>query len=216
MKELIHYSRYGYNGDMTYTSVCGEIVKSHQNNIDTTVHPEKANCIECMRTNSYQVDLYDFHQTEKGMKRRIYIESDILKASELRSASRDVHYWAEGLGEKVVERGFSEVLDFAWHDLEKTWEAVKKADEVWANSSLMPLSGGSYIGAPLIFNGMCERAVKEGITGKSVYILNTVENIYWDMIDVKLMKKAFKKNSLFMYDDHYNLHKINVAKLKIS
>lgn len=60
----------------------------------------------------------------------------------------------------------------------------------------MPLVGGSYMGAPVIFNGMCERAVKENITGKSVIIFNTLENIEWYMIDVKIMKQAFKANNL--------------------
>jgi hypothetical protein len=106
-------------------------------------------------------------------------------------------------------------LDYAWHDLENTWAAVKISDEIYATSSLMPLTGGSYIGAPVIFNGMCERAVKENVTGKSVIILNTLENIEWGMIDMKIMKKAFKDNDLYMYDENYdNLVKVDIKKLK--
>lgn len=91
---------------------------------------------------------------------------------------------------------FSKVFDHAWHHLDEVWEAIKNAEEIYATSSLMPLVGGSYMGAPVIFNGMCERAVKENITGKSVIIFNTLENIEWYMIDVKIMKQAFKANNL--------------------
>lgn len=81
--------------------------------------------------------------------------------------------------------------------IEKTWKAVKLADEIWAKSSLMPLSGSSYTGAPVIFNGMCERAIKENVTGKSVFILSNLKYINWYMINVKVMKQAFNENDLF-------------------
>lgn len=149
------------------------------------------------------------------MKRRIFIESDILHDDEFRTAKREVRHILEDKGEEYVKDVFDEALDFAWHDLEKTWKAVKKADEIYASSSLMPLVGNSYMGAPVIFNGMCERALKENITGKSVIILNVPKHIYWGMIDIPLMKKAFKNNDLYMYDDEYEkLVKINVSKIK--
>ncbi len=196
----IHYSRTGYNGDFTYTSVCGKKVKTHQDNEESTIHPEEANCKKCIKTVQYKTDLNDcVGKGDTTIKRRIFIESDILQADELRSAQGDVADFIEKEGLKYVDRVFSKVLDAAWHDLEKTWEAVKKADEIYATSSLMPLSGGSYMGAPVIFNGMMERAIK---------------NIYWDMIDMKLMKQAFKNNELYMYDDKYNLVKIDVSKIK--
>ena len=78
----------------------------------------------------------------------------------------------------------------------------------------MPLIGGSYTGAPVIFNGMCERAVKEDVVGKSVYILNQVDNIEWDMIDMKVMKKAFKDNELYMLDEELEIIKVDVSKIK--
>ena len=134
-------------------------------------------------------------------KRRIFLESDILHADELKSAQRKVSNLLEDKGEKYCKNVFDKMLDFAWHNLEKTWKAVKWADEIYADSSLMPLVGNSYMGAPVIFNGMMERAIKENITGKSVYILRPLKDIYWDMIKVPLMTKAFAKNKLFMYDD---------------
>lgn len=210
---LIHYSREGYNGDYTYTSVCGKKVKTTDSE-GSTVHADETNCDACMKSKKYKTDFTDLLNTSSTIKRRIYIESDILKADEFRSAQRDVFDFANSFGLKCVDRVFSDVLDYAWHDLEKTWQAVKSADEIYATSSLMPLSGGSYMGAPVIFNGMCERAVKENVTGKSIIIFNTLKNINWDMIDIKLMKTAFQKNNLFLYDDEYELTKIDTSKIK--
>lgn len=210
-----HYSRSGYNGNYTYTSVCGKDIKTHQDNEDSTIHPDKANCQECLRSKEYISDLDALRSMNIDTKRRIYIESDILQADEFRNAQRDVSDFVKEKGLKCVDRVFSDVLDHAWHDLEKTWAAVKAADEIYATSSLIPLCGNDYMGAPAIFNGMCERAIKENITGKSVIILNRLENISWNSIDIKIMKKAFKKNDLYMYDDNYDLVKIDVSKIKI-
>ncbi len=212
--KIIHYSRYGYNGNLTETSVCGKQVKSNQAKEETSIHPEEANCKKCCATNEFRTDMSDFKNTQYGIKRRIYIESDILHADEFRSAQRKIQNFIESFGLKCVDRVFSDVLDFAWHDLNKTWEAVKAADEIYATSSLMPLIGNSYMGAPVIFNGMCERAIKENVTGKSVFILNHSNGIYWDMIDIKLMKQAFKHNDLFMYNDDYELVNFDVKKIK--
>jgi len=213
-EKTIHYSRTGYNGGYTYTSVCGKEVKTHQDSEESSIHPDEANCEKCKASKEYKADLQESKETKNGIKRRIYIESDILQADEFRDAQSDVSRFAKDKGLKVVDRVFSQVLDYAWHDLEKTWDAVRKADEVYAVSSLIPLSGGSYMGAPVIFNGMCERAVKEKITGKSIIILNKLKNINWYMIDVDLMKKAFSENAFYMYDDDYELTEIDVSKIK--
>lgn len=149
------------------------------------------------------------------MKRRIFIESDVLHDDELRSVQRKVMCLLEDKSEPFIENVFDETLDYAWHDLGKTWEAVKKADEIYADSSLMPLVSDSYMGAPVIFNAMCQLATKENVTGKSVFILRRQKDIHWDMIDLKIMKKAFKENSLYMYDDEYeNIIKVDVQKIK--
>jgi hypothetical protein len=212
--KLIHYSRLGYNGDYTYTSVCGKAVKTHQDNEASTIHPEEANCKVCLKTKEYKTDWTDTYNTSSTIKRRIYIESDILQAAEFRDAQRSVISFAKKNKLKCVDRVFSQVLDYAWHDLDKTWKAVKDADEVYATSSLMPLVGNSYMGAPVIFNGMCERAISEKVIGKSVFILNYLKHIDWDMIDIKIMKEAFKKNDLYMYDDEWNLTKVDILKIK--
>lgn len=209
---IVHYTRKGYNGDLTYTALCGETVKG--NNV--TVTPEKVNCKKCAAHVKYKDDLgHSMGIIKTTIKRRIFLESDILKADEFSSALRRVRCLIEDKGLEYTDRVFSEVLDYAWHDLAKTWEAVKKADEIYAVSSLLPLSGGSYVGAPVIFNGMCERAIKEGVTGKSVYILTPLSDVDWYMIDLDLMKEAFKNNHLYMYDDDYDkLIKVDVTKIE--
>lgn len=213
--KLIHYSRTGYNGDFTHTAICGKKVKSHQDNEETTVDPEKANCKKCLATHEFKIDLgHSSGETHTRIKRRIFLESDILHADEFQNVQREVFDLLRDKRLKMVDRIFSEVLDYAWHDLEKTWVSVKKADEIYADSSLLPLSGGSYMGAPVIFNGMCERAIKEGISGKDVYILRKIKNILWHMIDFKLMKETFKNNNLFMYDANGRMVKVDVSTIK--
>ncbi len=214
MKKIIHYSREGYNGDLTETAVCGKIVKSNQEKENTSIHPDETNCNECKKTPAYKKDIVDLSLISETIKRRIYIESDILQKGEFHDAQRHAEQFAEEAGLPVVDRVFSQVLDFAWHDLEKTWEAVKNADEIYATSSLMPLSGGSYIGAPVIFNGMCERAIKENVTGKKVIIFNSLDRIDWSMIKKDLLKEAFKKNDLYMYNKERKLEKVVISKIK--
>lgn len=213
--KITHYSRTGYNGDYTYTSVCGQKVKTHQDHENSTIYPNQANCKECLETSEYKTDLDDNIKIKTDIKRRIYIESDILQADEFRGAQGEVFDFAKKNGLKCVDRVFSQVLDHAWHDLENTWKAVKEADEIYSTSSFIPLCGNPSMGAPVIFNGMCKRAIAEKIKGKSVIVLNQLNNICWDHIDIKSMKQAFKENSLFMYDDKYeNLVKVEISKIK--
>jgi hypothetical protein len=210
--KIIHYT-VGYGGKLNYFTTCGKEIHSHSETEDATVDPAEVTCDSCKSNKQWKEDFGYRTGSLKEEIRRIFIESDIIHADELRGAQTDVYMLCKKMHKKCIKRVFSEVLDHAWHDLEKTWEAVKKADEIYANSSLMPLVGGSYIGAPVIFNGMCERALKEGIDGKSVFILNKIKDIYWEMIDIPLMKKAFKKNSLYMYDEKYDIQKVDVSKI---
>lgn len=211
--KIIHYT-VGYGGNLNYFTTCGKEIHSHSKQEDASVDPTEVTCKKCRSKQEWKDDFgYSTGQLKQKI-RRIFIESDIIHADELRSAQRDVRSLCDAKGVECTSRVFSEVLDHAWHDLEKTWGAVKKADEIYAISSLMPLIAGSYKGAPVIFNGMCDRAIKESIEGKSVFILNNIKNIYWEMIDVALMQKAFNKNALYMYDDNYDIKKVDTQKIK--
>lgn len=211
--KLVHYT-FGYGGKFNYHTLCGKEIHSHSKTESTSIDPHKVTCVKCKKTDEWKQDVDDVLRTKEGIKYRIYLESDVLHASELSSAQGEVIDLCEAKGLKFVRRVFSDVLDYAWHDLQKTWEAVKKADEIYSDSSLIPISGGSYMGAPVIFNGMCKRAIQENVRGKDVYILNYLTSIYWDMIDIPTMKKAFKHNNLFMYDEERNIIKVDVSKIK--
>lgn len=214
----IHYTD-GYGGKLNYETYCGKEIHSHDKKEEVSINPRDVNCKKCISTKEWKDDYHQWigidADGEKivGVKRRIYLESDVLHASELRTAQLEVSSICEDSGQKYSRRVFQEVVEYAWHDLEKTWNAVKKADEIYSDSSLMPLIGNSYVGAPVIFNGMCERAIKEKVTGKSVFILNELKNIYWDMIDVKLFKSAFKKNFLYMYNEAREIEQVDITKV---
>lgn len=158
-------------------------------------------------------------QPKTGIKYRIYLESDILHDDELISARRKVFLMLKKNKEPFLNDIFDEALDYAWHDLPKTWAAIKRADEIYANSSLMPLSGNTYMGAPVIFNEMMKMALKENITGKTLIFLVSNENMKWDkrMIDLELMPKVFGKgkNNIFCveYDDEYKLVPVDVKQV---
>lgn len=217
MEKIIHYTN-GYGGKLNYITICEKEIHSHSKTEDATIDPKKVNCVDCRKSKIWNEDLKDYTdffdtQTKDEIKKRIFIESDILSESELKTVQRSVANILEQKGEKYVRRVFSNILEFAWHDLEETWESVKLADEIYASSSLIPLTGGSYTGAPVIFDGMCARAINECVTGKSVYILNEITNIMWDEIDMDLLKKAFQNNDLYTYNDEYEIVKININKL---
>lgn len=211
--ETIHYTE-GYGGKLNYKTICGKEIHSHDEKDKATIHPDKVNCKECKKSDKWEEDYNALSDFNPNIKRRVYLESDVLSASELRSAQREVYDLCKEKNEKCVKRVFNEVLDYAWHDLDKTWNAVKNANEIYSDSSLMPIVGNAYMGAPVIFNGMCKRAIEENVTGKSVVILNKLTSIYWGMIDIQLMKMAFKNNKLFMYDDNMDLVEVNVSKIK--
>jgi len=142
--------------------------------------------------------------------KRLFIETDFLKEDELRSAQRTVRWVLEANGLESADNVFDETVDFAWQNADKAWEAVKRCDEIYGDSSLVPLCGyGTYTGAPVIMDVMMQKAIDENIEGKSVIFLRKYEDIEWDGIDKKLLAKAFKKNKLFTtepdekWDDHF-------------
>ena len=143
-------------------------------------------------------------QEDNKIKTRLFIESDILHKEELDSSKNHAELVLNNLKQPFIDDIFDTCIDFAWHNIPKTWDLVKKHDQIWADSSLMPLSGGSYIGSPLIFNKMMEKAIEEDIRGKDVFILRQLKDIYWGMIDLKLIKTAFKHNNLYFVTEEFD------------
>lgn len=131
--------------------------------------------------------------------KRIFIDSDFIDNDEVETCKCTIERILKNKGVTVTEdEPFDEVIGRAWHEPDKAWEAVKSADEIYANSSLVPLCGyGSYTGSVVVFDVMMEKAIAENIKGKSVFFMRPYKDINWDGIDLKVLPKAFKNNKLF-------------------
>lgn len=149
--------------------------------------------------------------------KRLFIETDVLQQDELRSAQRKVSSILDRKGLQYSKEVFDETCDFAWYEADKAWDAVKRHDEIYGDSSLVPLCGyGTYTGAPVVMDVMMKKAIDEGITGKSLFFLRSYKDIEWDGINKKLAKKCFKKNKLFTLeftDAKYIFKPVDVSKL---
>lgn len=148
--------------------------------------------------------------------KRLFIETDVLHESELHSAQRKVYRLLKNNGLDFPKDVFDETVDFAWHEADKAWEAVKRCDEIYGDSSLTPLLGyGSYTGAPVVMDVMMQKAIDENITSKSLIFLRPFEDIEWDMIDMDLLKIAFVNNKLFTleFDEDYKLTPVDIERL---
>lgn len=130
--------------------------------------------------------------------KRIFIDSDYIQDDEVRTSKRQLRRILETSGINTEGDIFDDVVGHAWHEPYQAWDAVKSADEIYANSSLVPLCGyGSYTGSVVVFDVMMEKAIAEDIKGKSVFFMRHYEDIEWDGIDLKILPKAFKHNKLF-------------------
>ncbi len=156
---------------------------------------------------------------EKTM-RRLFIETDVLQESELDTARITVAGILREKGIPYSDNVFDETKDFAWHEADEAWDAVKRADEIYGDSALVPICGvGTYSGAPVIMDTMMRKTIDEGIKGKSLYFLRPFKDIWWDEIDRDLMRKAFKENKLFTleFDDdecEYQFTEVDIDKIK--
>lgn len=148
---------------------------------------------------------------------RLFIETDILQKDELRRAQRRVEEILDQQGIKNYPADiFDETVDFAWHEPEKAWEAVLRADEIYGDSSLVPLCGyGSYTGSVVVMDVMMKKAIEQKIKGKSLIFLRKFKDLHWEGIDYKLLSKAFKNNKLFTleYGTNYVLMPVDIKNL---
>ncbi len=142
--------------------------------------------------------------------RRLFIETDDLDQREYRKAQRTVYRLLQGL--EIPDEVFDEVVDNAWHGAAKAWEAVQKADEIYADSSLVPSDGCSYVGSPVVFNTMMEKAAEANIIGKKLIFLRELDDLEWDNIDMVLLAKVFVDNEMFTLEDEV-LVKVNIPEL---
>lgn len=138
---------------------------------------------------------------------RLYIESDLLHEDEKDRSRNCVEFILQDMNTPFIPDIFNTMLGFAYHNMTQAWEAILAHDEIYASSSLYGLSGARvYVGAPPLFDGMMKLAVEKGVKGKSLFFLTHVDDILWDNIDFKLLKKAFAKNNkLFCTDEETGL-----------
>lgn len=126
--------------------------------------------------------------------KRLYIENDHnIDLSRVKSYLRDLYNYK---GEP--EKFFDEIFTNATFDSLRAWNAVKRNDEIFAESSLidsMGVSGG------MLFNNMMYLAINEKIIGKKVYLFSDYEDIWWDNLKPTLLKDAFEFNELFTLEE---------------
>lgn len=131
------------------------------------------------------------------MIKRLFIDSDVLHEDELHRVQRKLHFLLKRNNEPISD--FDAIIDMARFNLEATWSAIKEHDEIYADSSLLPLVGGTSIGAPAIMHSMLKQTIKEKIEGKSLILMRPCKDIEWDNVNLKLLHGAFKQlnNRLF-------------------
>ena len=200
MSEVIHYSKYGYNGNFTCTSSCGKEIHTHNDKENkSSINIDIVDCQECKDSETYKQDIENFYKN-------LYLEVDFLTASEYRTSLRTIRYASKDIR---IDR----VIENADHDKLKTWEEIKKYENIYFSSSFYPLVVGS-IGAPYLLQALCKKALEENITGKNIYCINSGENLDLEWIDDKnSVIEAFKNNKFYVLDDEYeNFVEFNFSK----
>lgn len=147
--------------------------------------------------------------------KRLFLESDILIEDELGTCQCTVELIHKKKGITIDNpEVFDVVIDKATWRLKEVWDAIKDCDEIYSNSSLLPL-GGSYNGSPLILDKMCENCIKEDIRGKSLYFLVPIKSVSFGWIDLSNLKMALTHNKLYAINhDTWEFDEINPKSLK--
>lgn len=145
--------------------------------------------------------------------KRIFIESDILKESEVQSVLRSVDDSGMMLvSHRNAKKFFDKIIGRAMFDFDGTWKHVKEADEIYISSAIIPIDG-CYRGSPELFNGFMKLSIKENITGKKVYINRMRDSIHWRNLEKKLVNKCFKKNYLYALNGDHEFEQVDIDKL---
>jgi hypothetical protein len=138
--------------------------------------------------------------------KRLFIENDEnLDFSRVKSYLKDL-YGFKGEPNDF----FDETLTEATFNSQDAWEAVKRNDEIFAESSLIDMMG---VSGGLLFNNMMYMAIKENVIGKKVYFFSSKDSIWWDNLNADLFEKAFKENDLFTHEVGEGWVKIDIAEI---
>ncbi len=88
------------------------------------------------------------------------------------------------------------IISYCSDDIKKTWEAIVSADEIYFSSTFLS-NGKSVISSSEIFNLLMDKAIKDGLSGKSVYCCTLDAEINWQRIDEEFFNKLFYKDNMF-------------------
>ena len=129
---------------------------------------------------------------------RLYVEGEgeLETMQELHHAQRIVHFInGPGRTTEVFDTKIYEAL----FNGQEVWAQVKKHDQIYCSTSLIPLYGA--VGSGSLFRNMIHLAASEGVAGKEIYIVNRFESISWHELDsFALTAKVFESNKLFVWD----------------
>lgn len=94
------------------------------------------------------------------------------------------------------------VLSDCGADITKTWSLIVSSDEIYFQS-ILARNGRTKIESPDLFNLIMERAIKDGIINKQVFICSDLDEIRWSNIDLNNLKACFSaKNKLFVRESN--------------
>ena len=145
---------------------------------------------------------------------RIFIEIDPdneYNKSQLKSSMRGCLFLHDI--DSDGERFFDRVICEARFE-PNLFEYIRLADEIYMDSSLMPLVTYTRIGAPELWDTMMAKAAEAGLEKKSVYIKRELKDIDFENIDAELLDRVFRKNFLYVANyDTYRWEQVDIDSL---
>lgn len=137
--------------------------------------------------------------------KRLFIENDEnLDFSRIKSYMEDL-YDFKGNPAEFFDETFTE----ATFNSQDAWEAIKRNDEIFAESSLIDMMG---ISGGLLFNNMMYMAIKENVVGKKVHFFSSKDSIWWDNLNADLFEKAFEHNELYTHEGN-KWEKVDISEI---
>jgi hypothetical protein len=111
-----------------------------------------------------------------------------------------------------LRRFFHEVKTDAMFGIAEVYEAVKNADEIYADTALLPNFGTSE--GAIVFDNMMYRVAEDKVINKSLYIFRKYDAVDWGSLNGRLINKAFTKNYMYVIsDDESSWEQVDIDKL---
>jgi hypothetical protein len=110
---------------------------------------------------------------------------------------------------------FDQIIYGAGGKIDKVWTAIKKSDEIFVSTALMPTNGyNGNLTSPELFNEMMRLSIAEKVTGKKIYIFRDYRSVKWQQLNADYVAKCFKENELYTSDSTYLVWKrVNINEL---